>query len=167
MAFTLEIPSVSKLLLSCTSQSMQACCQKLNFIMRGPALPRERKNNRMQIKWLKTSARGTFLLFHISIPHGPLRRQAKVVSLGQGIAAVEGDEVHDHPSPGTGQKVSPGKDLGSSRGQIKAKQKMKRVSGSTQSFSCCSLVITIIILLVLLNNCSNYEIMPGNQCHGT
>lgn len=131
VAFTLEIPSVSKLLLSCTSRSMKACCQKLKFIMRGPALPRERKNNGMQIKWLKTSALGTFLLFPISIPHGPLRKQAKVVSLGQGIAAVERDEAREHPSPGTGQKVSPGKDLSSLLGRIKAKQKMKRVSEST------------------------------------
>ena len=79
-----------------------------------------------------------------------------MVSLGLGIPAVGGDEVHEHLSPGTGQKEPPGRDHGTSLGWIRSKQKMIRTSESAQCCCCCSLVITIIILLVLLNNCTKY-----------
>lgn len=52
----------------------------------------------MQMKRKRSIALGTFLLCNISIPHVPVRRQAKVVWPGLGIPAVEGDEVHERCS---------------------------------------------------------------------
>lgn len=148
---------------------MKACCWKLKFIMWGPACPGEgeKKKSYANIKRQKTTALGTFLLFHSNVPHGPLRRKAKVVSLGLGIPAVGEDEVHEHLSPGTGKKEPPGRDHSTSLGCIRSKQKIICASESTQCCCCCSLIITIIIFLVLLNNCSKYKIMPRNQYHGT
>lgn len=122
MAFTMQIPTISKLLLIPTSPGLgNPVVRSLNSLC-GARTSKGEKNNSMQIrKSKKPTALETFLPFHISIPHGPLRRQAKVVSLGLGIPAVGRVEVHRHLSTWTGQKEPPGRDYSTSLGWIRSK----------------------------------------------